>query len=74
MKPGYGQCDVGSWTDIVMIAAGDCHTVGLKTDGTVIAVGKNSGAYDPCAVGDWIDIKQITAGDTLLQGCAQMRL
>ncbi|MDV8112312.1 RCC1 domain-containing protein, partial [Bacillus sp. BAU-SS-2023] len=24
-----------------MIAAGRCHTVGLKSDGTVVAVGRN---------------------------------
>ena len=28
------------WTDIVQVAAGD-HTVGLESDGTVVAVGYN---------------------------------
>ena len=34
-----GQLDVGSWTNIVQVAAGGYHTVGLKSDGTVVAVG-----------------------------------
>ena len=38
-RNNYGQCNVGSWTDIVQVAAGDGHTVGLKSDGTVVAVG-----------------------------------
>jgi len=36
-----GQLDVSSWTDIVQVAAGANHTVGLKADGTVMAVGIN---------------------------------
>ena len=44
----YGQCDVGSWRNIVAVAAGNVHkarntgnshTVGLKSDGKVIAAG-----------------------------------
>ncbi len=58
----YGQCDVGDWTDIIQVAAGSYHTVGLKSDGTVVAVGDN---YDgQCDVGDWTDIIQIAAGDS----------
>ena len=34
-----GRCDVSSWTDIVAVSAGVEHTVGLKADGTVVAVG-----------------------------------
>jgi alpha-tubulin suppressor-like RCC1 family protein len=37
-----GQCNVSSWTDIVAIAADYHHTVGLKSDGTVVAVGDNN--------------------------------
>ena len=43
-----GQCDVSSWRDIVAIAAGDNHTVGLRADGTVVAVGENR--YGQCNV------------------------
>ena len=35
----YGQCDVGDWTDIIQVATGGRHTVGLKSDGTVVAAG-----------------------------------
>jgi preprotein translocase subunit YajC len=35
----FGQCNVGGWTDIVQVAAGYSHTVGLKADGTVVAAG-----------------------------------
>jgi alpha-tubulin suppressor-like RCC1 family protein len=34
-----------------MIAAGFFHTVGIKTDGTVVAVGDNSS--EQCNVDDW---------------------
>ena len=34
-----------------MITAGDEHTVGLKSDGTVIAVGSNR--YGQCNVANW---------------------
>jgi hypothetical protein len=33
------ECDVGDWTEIIQVAAGYSHTVGLKSDGTVVAVG-----------------------------------
>jgi alpha-tubulin suppressor-like RCC1 family protein len=35
----YGQCNVANWTDIIQIATGIYHTVGLKSDGTVVAAG-----------------------------------
>ena len=34
-----GQCDVDNWTDIIEVAAGNFHTVGLKADGTVVTAG-----------------------------------
>jgi hypothetical protein len=55
-----GQCNVGSWTDIIQIAAGEYHTVGLKSDGTVVAVGLNDDGQ--CDVGSWTDIVQVAAG------------
>ena len=42
------------------VAAGDRHTVGLKADGTVVAVGDNK--YGRCDVSDWTDIVAIAAG------------
>ena len=56
----YGQCNVGNWTDIVQVAAGGWHTVGLKADGTVVALGDNE--YGQCDVGNWADITQAAAG------------
>ena len=38
-----------------MIAVGEFHVVGLKSDGTVVAVGDDRGC---CDVGCWIDIIQ----------------
>ena len=38
-EQGMAGCDVGSWKDVVQVAAGESYTVGLKGDGTVVAVG-----------------------------------
>ncbi len=43
------------------VAAGGDHTVGLKRDGTVIAVGENR--YNQCNVRRWTDIVAVAAGD-----------
>ena len=48
------------WTDVVEVAAGAYHTVGLKSDGTVVAVGYND--YGQCNVGSWTGINQTAAG------------
>ncbi len=44
----------------VMVAVGTYHTVGLKSDGMVVAVGDNS--VGQCDVCSWTDIKQVAAG------------
>ncbi len=44
------------------IAAGWRRTIGLKSDGTVAAVGWNE--YGQCYVSDWRDIVAIAAGCT----------
>jgi len=49
---GYGQCNVGNWTDIIQVSAGMWHTVGLRADGTVVAVGDNGTGQ--CNVGSWM--------------------
>ena len=51
----YGQCNVNGWHDIVAIDAGYWHTVGLKSDGTLVAVGLSSEGR--CDVGSWTNIK-----------------
>ena len=59
------------WSNIIAVAAGgghnnpsygNGHTVGLKSDGTVVAVGDNS--FGQCNVGGWTDIVAIAAGDS----------
>jgi hypothetical protein len=47
-------------SDIATIAAGSSHTVGLKEDGTMVAVGSNS--YGQLNVSSWTNIKAIAAG------------
>ena len=62
----YGQCDVSGWTDIVAISAGHTFTVGLCSDGTVVATGDNrQGQRD---VGGWSDIVAISAGQDFVIG------
>ena len=53
------QCNTKGWRDIVAIAAGNYHTVGLKADGTVVAVGDNDDRQ--CNIRDWHDIVAIYA-------------
>jgi alpha-tubulin suppressor-like RCC1 family protein len=55
-----GQCEVESWTDITQVAAGYAHTVGLKSDMTVVAVGNNDDGQ--CEVASWTGITQVAAG------------
>ena len=44
------------------VSAGGYHTVGLKSDGTVVAVGHNG--YGRCDVEGWTDIVAVSAGDS----------
>ena len=51
------------WNDIAKrdsISAGGFCTIGLKADGTVVAVGNNEDGQ--CDVSDWVDIVAISAG------------
>ena len=43
-----------------MVAAGIYHTVGLKSDGTVVAVGNNGNGE--CDVGGWTNITDVATG------------
>ena len=56
----YGQCETSSWRNVVEVAAGFYHTLGLKADGTVYATGDNSEGQ--CNVQEWKDIVMIAAG------------
>ena len=42
------------------IAAGEGHSVGLRPDGTVVAIGNNN--YGQCNTGNWTDICAVAAG------------
>jgi hypothetical protein len=44
-------CEVGDWIDITQVAAVNNHTVGLRSDGTMVAVGWNDEGQ--CDVNDW---------------------
>ncbi len=50
---------MSGWSDIQQVSAGVGHTVGLKSDGTVVATGYNSNGQ--CDVVGWSDIKQASA-------------
>jgi hypothetical protein len=43
-----------------MVSAGDLHTVGLKSNGTVLAVGDNE--HGQCNVSGWTDIIRVAGG------------
>ena len=38
----FGRCDVSLFQNIIDLAAGSDHTLGLRADGTVLAVGDDS--------------------------------
>ncbi len=53
------QCNTQDWRDIIDISASDYHTVGLKSNGIVVATGDNQ--YGQCNTQDWRDIINIFA-------------
>lgn len=63
---GSGQNKkIQHWTDICAVSKGSDHIVGLKKDGTVIAIGDNS--YGQCDVKNWDNIIDIVAtGNTTI--------
>lgn len=61
----YGQCEVQSWRKITAVAAGEYHTVGLRSNGTVVTVGL---VHEKSIVSDWTDIAAITAGNLYTAG------
>jgi len=50
-----GQCDVADWREIVAVAAGSTHTLGLRADGTVVAAGNNE--HGQCDIASWREIR-----------------
>ncbi len=64
-----GRCDVSQWRDIISVKAA-AHTVGLRRDGTVVAIG-NPAFYMPpqwprrlgvTEISQWTDIVEIAVG------------
>lgn len=58
-KNTSGRLNVGNWSNIVAVAAGENHSVGLCADGTVVATGSNS--YGQCNVQSWKNVVYIGA-------------
>jgi len=54
-------CDVAHWENVVQVAAGVRHTLGLKADGTVYFAG--SDARHRAQVESWTGVMQIDAGN-----------
>jgi hypothetical protein len=52
--------DLSGWNDIVSVSVGTSHVLGLKSDGTVVAMGDNF--YRQCNVEGWSDVIAIHAG------------
>lgn len=49
--------EIEGWTDIVQVAVGLAHVIGVKSDGTVVAAGENH--CGQCDVENWTDIVQV---------------
>ncbi len=60
MSPSLSTSQPAQCSEVATVAAGAYHTVGLKTDGTVMAVGYNG--YGQLNVSSWTGIKAIAAG------------
>ena len=60
---GYDSFIQGTkdWQNIIAVAAGEDHVVGLRAGGTVVATGENDRGQ--CDVSDWTDIVAVAAGD-----------
>lgn len=57
----HGTYYKADWQELIAVAEGENHTVGLMKNGTVVALGTNS--YGQCDVEDWHDIIAVAAGD-----------
>lgn len=53
---------MAGWIDVVAVSAGSYHTVGIRADGRVYAVGANG--HGQCDVSHWRDIVAVAAGST----------
>ncbi|HJD32190.1 MAG TPA: protein kinase [Candidatus Eisenbergiella stercorigallinarum] len=62
----YGQKNVSGWENLTQLALSESHTVGLRADGTVVAVGSNTSGQ--CDVEDWTDIVYVAASNDCTLG------
>ena len=58
--------ELNNFKNCIEIAGGDSHLVGLKSDGTVMAEGRNY--YGQCDVFGWTDVVKIAAAGNLTVG------
>ena len=60
------QCDVSGWSDIIAVSTNTEHTVGLKSDGTVVATKytQKRGYHGQSEVSWWSDVIAIAAGES----------
>jgi alpha-tubulin suppressor-like RCC1 family protein len=56
-----GELNVSGWHDVVDVASGETHTVGLKADGTVLAAGEY---WAIAGTETWSDIVALSAGSS----------
>ena len=59
LRDESGNRLVDGWTDMTQLAMGNGHTVGLRSDGTVVAAGNNH--CGQCNVEEWKDVVYIDA-------------
>ena len=64
--PDWDASGVKEWENIIAISAGYSHIVGLKTDGTVVAVGREP--YESYGVHNWRDIVKVVAAHNFIIG------
>lgn len=53
-------CEVSTWREVVAVAAGDWHTVGVLADGTALATGV--GRFGQRDVRQWRGLVNVSAG------------
>lgn len=56
-----GYANVYSWNQVTDAVVGAEHTIGLRSDGTLLAAGSN--ANGQCEISTWTDVVSIAAGD-----------
>ena len=68
-SPNGKANEIATWRDIVQVAAGRYHTLGLRADGTVVASTPAYGEFPAaCDVSSWRDIVAICAGSSFSVG------